>query len=67
MFPGGLAMQWSPCLALLGTIMAKLWGCSQRGARGTSRSLGGIGISGMGRGMQHSHIHPCIPSWYGWH
>lgn len=57
-------MQGSLCLALLVTIMAKLWGCSQTGARGTSRSLGGIGISGMG--MQHSHIHPCSP-WYSWH
>lgn len=67
MLSGGLAMQGSLCLALLGTIVAKVWGCSQRGAQGTSRSLGGIGISGIGSGMQHSHIHPCIPSWCGWH
>lgn len=38
----------------------------ERGS-GTSRFHGEIGISGMGREMQHSHIHPCIPSWYGWH
>lgn len=62
MFSSGLAMQGSLCLALLGTIMAKLWGCSQRGAQGTSRSLGGIDQWG-GKGdaaFPHPSVHPLL-------
>lgn len=63
MFSDGLAMQGSLCLALLGAIMAKLWGCSQKGLGGPVSPLGGDRNQWGGKGdaaFPHPSVQPLL-------